>query len=139
VVVSHDRYFVERVCDDVYALGVDGEIRHLPRGIDQYLEQRREEASRHSAPASSFPGEPPRGAKLRAERKQTQRAERDVKRLEAGIARLVERETALHEQMAAVATDHMRLGALQSELAQVVAEREQLEASWLESSELLER
>ena len=37
VVVSHDRYFVERVCDNVYALTGDGGIRHLPGGIEQYL------------------------------------------------------------------------------------------------------
>ena len=43
VVVSHDRYFVERVCDNVYALPGDGGIRHLPGGIEQYLEQRRAE------------------------------------------------------------------------------------------------
>ena len=41
VVVSHDRYFVERVCDDVYALVGDGELRHLPGGIEQYLALRR--------------------------------------------------------------------------------------------------
>ncbi len=41
VVVSHDRYFVERVCDNVYALAGDGSIRHLPGGIEQYLALRR--------------------------------------------------------------------------------------------------
>ena len=40
VVVSHDRYFVERVCDNVYALGEDGAIRHLPGGIEQYVRAR---------------------------------------------------------------------------------------------------
>ena len=40
VVVSHDRYFVERVCDDVYALTGEGGIRHLPGGIDQYESSR---------------------------------------------------------------------------------------------------
>ena len=40
VVVSHDRYFVERVCDNVYGLMGDGRVRHLPGGIDQYLELR---------------------------------------------------------------------------------------------------
>ncbi|HEV2060734.1 MAG TPA: ABC-F family ATP-binding cassette domain-containing protein, partial [Solirubrobacteraceae bacterium] len=42
VVVSHDRYFVERVCDDVHALTGDGGLRHLPGGIEQYLRSRRE-------------------------------------------------------------------------------------------------
>ena len=37
VAVSHDRYFVERVCDDVFALPGDGSLRHLPGGIEQYL------------------------------------------------------------------------------------------------------
>ena len=40
VVVCHDRYFVERVCDNVYALMGDGGVRHLPGGIDQYVELR---------------------------------------------------------------------------------------------------
>ncbi len=51
VVVSHDRYFVERVCDDVHALTERGEIRHLPGGIEQYLEQRRAEQAPPAAPA----------------------------------------------------------------------------------------
>src|ERR687890_1389299 len=55
VVVSHDRYFVERVCDDVHALGAGGGLRHLPGGIEQYIEQRRTEAER-AAPAAA-PGE----------------------------------------------------------------------------------
>ena len=41
VVVSHDRYFLERTCDDLYALLGDGRLRHLPRGVEQYLELRR--------------------------------------------------------------------------------------------------
>ncbi len=53
VVVSHDRYFVERVCDDVYALDGHGHIRHLPGGIEQYLKERAEqEESRPAARAA---------------------------------------------------------------------------------------
>ncbi len=40
VVVSHDRFFLERTCDDLYALLGDGQLRHLPRGVEQYLELR---------------------------------------------------------------------------------------------------
>jgi ATP-binding cassette subfamily F protein uup len=138
VVVSHDRYFVERVCDDVHALTPDGGIRHLPGGIDQYLEQRCDAAQHRSASAAPRKdGEAP-GARLRAERKETQRAEREVKRMESAIERLTERKAALNEQMTAVATDHAKLADLQSELGQLIAEREQLEASWLEASESLE-
>jgi ATP-binding cassette subfamily F protein uup len=50
VVVSHDRYFVERVCDNVHALTATGEIRHLPGGIDQYLEERPDAEKPRSTP-----------------------------------------------------------------------------------------
>ena len=40
VVVSHDRYFLERVTDSVWALLGDGQISMLPRGVDEYLERR---------------------------------------------------------------------------------------------------
>jgi ATP-binding cassette subfamily F protein uup len=136
VVVSHDRYFVERVCDDVYALMGDGAIRHLPGGIEQYLDLRRaDEAALESAQASAAAAvaasAPPSGAVLRAARK-------EVGRLERALDKLSAREAQLHEEMAAAATDHDRLRALDDELRAVVAEREQVEAAWLEQSELLE-
>jgi ATP-binding cassette subfamily F protein uup len=136
VVVSHDRYFVQRVCDDVYALMGDGAIRHLPGGIEQYLDLRRaDEAALESAQASAAAAvaasAPPSGAVLRAARK-------EVGRLERALEKLSTREAQLHEEMAAAATDHDRLRALDDELRAVVAEREQVEAAWLEQSELLE-
>ncbi len=137
VVVSHDRYFVERVCDDVHALTAAGALRHLPGGIEQYVEQRR--AAEQSPPES--PGQArdvSPGARIREERKQAQRAERELKRTEAAIEQLARQETELHERMAAAATDHARLAELQSELAQVGVERERLESDWLEGSEALE-
>ena len=130
VVVSHDRYFVERVCDDVHALTASGGIRHLPGGIDQYIELRKgaaEPAPARRAPRTGAPA----GAVLRAARK-------EVQRLERALDRLGERETALHEEMAASATDHVRLRELQHALEASAAEREQLEAAWLETSEALE-
>ena len=133
VVVSHDRYFVERVCDDVHALTAGGEIRHLPGGIEQYLRSRSGAAAR--VPASS--GAPPprdaaaRGGALRAARK-------EVARLERAIDRLGERESALQGEMAAAASDHVRLRELQADLGSLVAEREQLEATWMQSAEALE-
>jgi ATP-binding cassette subfamily F protein uup len=132
VVVSHDRYFVERVCDDVYALEAGGGIRHLPGGIDQYVELRKSATSDGPAPSGQRPaGSAPAGAVVRAARKEVQRLERALDRV--GV-----RETALHEEMAASATDHARLGALNAELQELVAERGDLEAAWLETSETLE-
>jgi ABC transport system ATP-binding/permease protein len=127
VVVSHDRYFVERVCDNVYALIGDGSLRHLPGGVDQYLSLR--------APVAEAPPvlekAPPAQAVARAARKEIARLERAMEKLEA-------REASLHEQMAAASTDHVRLRELQSELQDATSERERLESAWLETSEALE-
>jgi ATP-binding cassette subfamily F protein uup len=129
VVVSHDRYFVERVCDDVYALDEGGGIRHLPGGIDQYVERRRALAPPPAPPRTERAT--PTGAVVRAARK-------EVARLERALEKLGARETALEAEMVAAATDHVRLGQLQAELDAVRAEREQAELAWLETSEALE-
>jgi ATP-binding cassette subfamily F protein uup len=133
VVVSHDRYFVERVCDDVHGLTGDGGIRHLPGGIDQYVELRRRDAAADAAAAGPPPraGTLPAGAVLRAARK-------EIARLERALDRSAEREAELHEEMAASATDHVRLRDLQAQLEAHIAERERLEATWLDTSEALE-
>ena len=137
VVVSHDRYFVERVCDDVYALTDTGGIVHMPGGIAQYLEQRGDHAPAPDIPRPSRNAHAP-GAQVRTARKELQRAERELARLEREIERLAGRETALSERMAASASDHARLLELQSEVDLLGAERAVLETSWLQASEALE-
>jgi ABC transport system ATP-binding/permease protein len=138
VVVSHERYFVERVCDDVYAITASGDVRHVPGGIDQYLVERDEKDSDQPTEAAGKKAGMSAGRAARAARKDTQRAEREVKRLERSIEKLVEHERGLHEQMEESASDHGRLAELQSELETLAAEREQLEAAWVETSESLE-
>ena len=132
VVVSHDRWFVERVCDDTYGLMGDGTLRHLPGGIEQYVELLRA-AEVRAAPASAGPSaaERPAQAVLREARK-------EAARLERALARLDDRESELHEAMAGSATDHGRLRELGDELAALRAERADAEARWLDVSELLE-
>ncbi|HEV7161855.1 MAG TPA: ABC-F family ATP-binding cassette domain-containing protein [Solirubrobacteraceae bacterium] len=138
VVVSHDRYFVERVCDNVYALGDSGAIRHLPGGIEQYIEERHAGAAVVAKARPDGPPTPSPGARMRDQRREARERERELRRLERAIERLSEHESALRERMAANATDHELLGGLQDELAQVEAERGELETAWLESSEALE-
>jgi ATP-binding cassette subfamily F protein uup len=131
IVVSHDRYFVERVCDDVHALTAGGELRHLPGGIEQYLAVREEAEVTQPAAVSAPRTVAPTGGALRAARK-------EAARLERAIEKLGERETALFDEMAASATDHERLRELQAQLRTAAAEREQLEATWIETAEALE-
>jgi len=131
VVVSHDRYFVERVCDNVYGLMGDGTIRHLPGGIEQYVELRRSEVS--AAPPAAAAGSPssrPAGV-LRDARK-------EVARLERALAKLEGREAGLHEEMAASASDHARLRSLDEDLRALRTERDALESAWMEASTALE-
>ncbi len=130
VVVSHDRYFVERVADNVYGLMGDGGIRHLPGGIEQYVGLRRGAAGAlGTSPAAVRKA--PTGAVLRAARK-------EVARLERALEKLDEREAALHESMATSATDHARLRELNAELAALLADREAAEAAWFEASAAVE-
>jgi ATP-binding cassette subfamily F protein uup len=139
VVVSHDRYFIERVTDNVYGLLGDGAITHLPGGMDQYLELQRPPEAR-PGPRGGTRTEAPDTAKAprRSGQGGAERAARkEVQRLERALKRSAERERELHEQMAAAAADHLRLGELQAALAALTAERDELETSWLEASEQL--
>jgi ATP-binding cassette subfamily F protein uup len=129
VVVSHDRYFIERVTDNVYGLLGDGGLRHLPGGVEQYLALREAD----EALAAPAPKE-----RVRPNQAVVREARKDLARLERALEKLEARETRLHEDMAAAATDFQRLRELQDELAGAAAERERLEAAWLETSELLE-
>jgi ATP-binding cassette subfamily F protein uup len=129
VVVSHDRYFVERVCDDVFALIEGGGLRHLPGGIEQYLQLLRTPVVTTSPVRS--PSAAPSGAARRE-------ASKEVQRLERALARCAARERELHSEMSASATDHVRLSDLTAELDALAAERERLEAAWLEAAEVLE-
>jgi ABC transport system ATP-binding/permease protein len=135
VVVSHDRYLVERACDTVVALLGDGNITHLPGGIDEYLQRRasaRDTVTGLTAvPAPAAPKRVSNAAEQRAARKEAARLER---RMEA----LAATEERLHAQLAEAATDPARLMELDRELKAVVAERESVELDWLAAAELAE-
>jgi ATP-binding cassette subfamily F protein uup len=138
VVVSHDRYFLERVTDVVYGLLDDGQISLLPGGVEEYLERRRlasEPASPLTAAAPSQQGgrERPRSgsAEERAARKTLARVE---KRLEQVAAR----EKELNDEVLAHASDHARLTDLSAQLTGLSEERDALEAEWLEAADAVE-
>src|SRR6202035_891654 len=83
VVVSHDRYFLERVCDNVFALPDDGHLRHLPGGVEQYLELRasaddaESDGDRRSpSPTRPRDARPPAAAQRRTAQKELVRVER---------------------------------------------------------------
>ena len=139
VIVSHDRYFVERVTDNVYGLMGDGKLRHLPRGIDQYIEQRRDggaDGAKQWAAEGKKVITP--GAQLKADRKAVRELEKEIRRLDRELDRLGTRESELHEEMVEAATEFDRLRGLQDELASVTSEKSDLESQWMALSEQLE-
>ena len=127
IVVTHDRYFLERVSDVTYALTGGGRCDLLPGGVDQYLAER--------AAASSSPdrAEPSRGSESASARER--RTGKEMARIEGQLAKLDEQIAALHESMAAAASDHVRLGELNAELSGLLARKEELEAAWFAAAE----
>jgi ATPase subunit of ABC transporter with duplicated ATPase domains len=127
IVASHDRYLVERICDTVIALPGDGTIRDLPGGIDQFLvefyenDENQQIVQKKSAPSKDS----------RADKK-------ELTRLERTVVRLQERETRLHDELAAHATDYGRVTELDAQLAAVRAERTAAEEEWLVLAESIE-
>ena len=130
LVVTHDRYFLERVCDVSYALMGDGSCVLLPGGVEQYLQSRRDRPTESSRVTASVEA---RSTTNTAARRQ---AKKDLARLEQQIARVDERLAALHDQMAGAASNYERLTELQRELDQLGTVKVGLESAWLEAAEL---
>lgn len=130
IVVSHDRYLLERVTDNQYALLGDGKLRHLTGGVDQYLRLRATSLQMDAKPA-----EEPLRANGGAARRE---AEKNLSRIERALAKLAEEETALHQEMALHdQTDYEGLTKLADRARQLEANRDRLESEWLETSEKL--
>jgi len=122
VVVSHDRWFLERTCDTLWALPGDGRLQHLPGGVDDYLAARRRATEEAVPPAARRTGD-------------SRAARKELERIERRLERITGEEGALHEQMAAVATDHEQILALDAQLRALAHERDQLEEQWLAVAE----
>jgi ATPase subunit of ABC transporter with duplicated ATPase domains len=148
LVVSHDRYLLERVADQQVALLGDGHVRQLVGGVDEYLELR----------AATEPTPPPsqrlRKGSLEQPEAQTQGVEGEPKpmaspaeqrearkamsRVEKQLSKLATREERIHAAMAEHVADHAKVLELNQELREVVDEREVLELEWLEAADTVE-
>ncbi|MDL4815655.1 ABC-F family ATP-binding cassette domain-containing protein [Actinomadura opuntiae] len=130
VVVSHDRYFLERITDHVVALLGDGRVSLLPGGVDEYLERRAAgtaqtrtaQARAQDAPATAPPK--PKGG-------QDWKARKELDRLERRLEKLAGQEAELHEKLAAHATDFVKLQELDGRLKEIRAEAARVEEEWL--------
>ncbi len=150
VVVSHDRYLIERICDSTVALLGDGSLAALPGGVEQYLALRRAvegppltttgptgpDGGPDGGPTGGSSGGPngsPNAGPTKA-KVDPRAARKELTRLERQIAKLDAREAAIHVEMAEHATDYARVSALDAELQRLVGDKEHAENTWLELS-----
>ncbi|WP_329457446.1 ABC-F family ATP-binding cassette domain-containing protein [Streptomyces sp. NBC_01497] len=136
VVISHDRFFVERTTDQVMALLGDMTLRMLPRGIDEYLERRHAMEETRVAERTPLAG-PDSAARSAAavSAKDSRAAKKELQRVERQLDKVSTRETTLHQQIADSATDFGKVAKLDAELRELIGEREVLETRWLELAE----
>ena len=129
VVVSHDRYFLERVTDASWALLGDGSCVLLPGGVEEYLERRRGTKDTSPTPAPPAEDRPRSGAAVeRARKKELARLESQLSKVESEIERI-------HDAMAASATDFERLAVLDTDLRAACTRKNELEEAWLLAAE----
>lgn len=130
IVISHDRYFLERVCDRFYGLLGDKVLRDLPRGVDQYLEQRAT-SSAPSTESAAKEGSVSSAAQLRQLKK-------DLTRVERQVAKGKERLAQLKSELEAAAFSPDKLLELSAEIATVESDLVVREEEWLEITLALE-
>jgi ATPase subunit of ABC transporter with duplicated ATPase domains len=134
IVVSHDRYLLERVTDQQYAV-LDGRLRHLPGGIDDYLRL----AEQRAAQAATEPSRPSRPSQPAMSGAQRRAAEKEVAAADRQLARLADRIKDKHNELAPHdQSDHVVITRLTQELRALEDEVAATEGRWLELSEQLE-
>jgi len=132
IVVSHDRYLLERVTDQQYALLGDGSLRHLTGGIEQYLKLRAASlGSKTEVKVAAPKAQGLSGANLRD-------AQKNLSRIERALEKVAAEETVIHGKMAEHDQgDFDGLAKLLSRQNELNKKREDLEVEWLETSESL--
>ena len=143
VIVTHDRYLMERVTDDQYAL-IDGSLSHVPRGVDEYLKRlgSAPTGERFSRRASSDSTDEPMAEKSQETPRLSNKERRELKRRFDSCERKLEKASGEPDRIraeleAADATDYEELTRLTSELEAARARIDELETEWLELSEQL--
>jgi ATP-binding cassette subfamily F protein uup len=122
IVISHDRYFLERVCDRFVGLLGDGQLRDLPRGVDQYLEDR----------TRALKGGSAQGEKKVSSAQTERLLKKDLARVERQIEKAREKLANLKSEQSEASSDANRLIEIASIIATVESELAQREEEWLE-------
>ncbi len=137
IVVSHDRYLIERICDDVVALFGDGKITQIIGGVPEYLQRRAAALAATPKPVAGAAGRPGPAAPA-APAVDKRLARKELQKLEKRLESLDRKERDLHAAMADVGSDYARAAELDAQLAAVRAEKDDVELEWLGVAEQLE-
>ncbi|WP_371782918.1 ABC-F family ATP-binding cassette domain-containing protein [Streptosporangium subroseum] len=147
ILVSHDRYFLERVSDKTVALLGDGKLSMLPGGVDEYLARRSSGAALSAraasgatsgtASATSAAATAPQAADSGLSAKDERELRKELSRLERQLSKLDGRQAKLHASMADAAADYGRLASLDAELKEILVEKDTIEGAWLELADRL--
>jgi ABC transport system ATP-binding/permease protein len=147
LVVSHDRYLLERMCDRQVALLGDAGVRDLPGGVEQYLDLRRAARASLAVTAESGVAAASGGSQARAgaaasaahqpSAAELREAKKDLNRIDRQLSKLSAQEDRVHVEMAAKAADHSAVLVLNDKLRVIVDERESLELEWLSVAEIV--
>ena len=122
IVISHDRYFLERVCDRFVGLLGDGQLRDLPRGVDQYLEDR----------ARALRGGSSQGEKKVSSAQRERLLKKDLARVERQLSKAREKLEILKSEQSESSFDANRLIEIANEITSIESELVQREEEWLE-------
>ncbi len=125
IVVSHDRYFLERVTEVSYALLGDGSCVLLPGGVEEYLSRRQ---AMHASPAST---KPQSTAAVPSDAAAERQRKKELGRLESQLSKVDRSIRTLHEKMTTAASDYEQLARLTGELEAARARQRELEDAWL--------
>jgi len=134
VVASHDRYFLDRVCDDIYSLEPDGSVRHHPGGWQAYWADQ-------LAPAEAAPARPPAKTDTNTptpRTKPTWKERQELARLTRRIPKLEEQSAELARQLDTAGSDYAATVGLAQQLADVLEDLDAEETAWLELTERFE-
>jgi ATP-binding cassette subfamily F protein uup len=133
LVVSHDRYFLERVCDTFVGVMGNGTLRNLPGGLEEYLKLRKAQPDEPTAFTQEI-----QGSKSELSATQKRDLQKDQQRIERSIAKL---DVQIKEILAAMeehASNFEKVDTLNNELQPLMVEKETLEDSWVSLSEVLD-
>jgi len=128
VVVSHDRYLLERVTDRQWAMYGDGKIVDLPGGVDEYLAKRHSKTSEVQTQVQT---------QKTSSQSDIRQAKKEISRIEKRLDKINTEEHQLHQKIADNPTDYDAVAKLDIELQALAEERENLELEWLAAAEIV--